>query len=920
METRMNRVLVGMALCLCMAWPAAGVLAGGEPVPEQATRVSVNASGTIQNPGQIPGAIRLDDFLGPRDGSPRSNCKADVDNNGLVNGLDIQCFVDCFMGVTNPLCNCVNADMNNSGGVDAADIAPFVAAVLVGECVDPCANAVWNNGSPDGDVGVLSTRGAGQDAWAIDDFVIASNTDVTGLVFYAAASPNFNFTGFVDVIIVLDNGGVPGATLIELQNLPAVRTDTGQNFGFYGRLYEYQVTISPAVFLWPGNWWIGGRPLQVAPVFGSFAASTTQTSGSRTYVLNPGQNITSWTLASAAYGVDPADLAFCVQGGPGIPPTGACCWFTNTFVWQCVSNISWQDCLAQPGTQHQWTIGVTCAQLDPICGGGACCRPDGTCFQALPAACVPPNVFRDGEPCNPNPCVGACCVSTPEPGCVANVTEEACGQLNGFWIVGGTCPDSCLGACCFEDPQGCQELFLSQCLIQGGAFMGEGTRCTDPCVCPYQIPPNDNCAFVTPVPLVPGTPLVFSGDNTCATNAGCTTIDPAVWHAFTTTGDCTTVTIDYCDSPQDPPVVFVVLYTTCPCGTAIQRTSIDWQGCPSNPDAPVITWANLPAGTYYYPVYSDPADAAIGPYTITVNGVTGTPAANDMCADRIPISGTGQWTFDTSCCTDEGHANGTCVSSGWGPRADIWYLWTSTAAGLHCFSLCDGTSFDAVMTMYSTTDCGLVGSGTQVGCSDDDCGTGGGPSRFEFNVPSVGAQYLIRIGGWGNTSNPTATGPGRLTITTGACPSLGGAIDECTGAEYILCGESRLINLALMTRNPSDPLVPCYFSGPNQANKSAWLLFTATAPTVRIQTCNSPIPPGSTPLDTQVTLWPGRCGDYGRAIACSEDDCGSAPNPGWLSTFCANVTVGQTYIIEITSYHGGGNAFNTLVEVTCPCP
>ena len=32
-----------------------------------------------------------------------------------------------------------------------------------------------------------------------------------------------------------------------------------------------------------------------------------------------------------------------------------------------------------------------CADLDPPCGGGACCAPDGTCLDTLPADCVDPN-------------------------------------------------------------------------------------------------------------------------------------------------------------------------------------------------------------------------------------------------------------------------------------------------------------------------------------------------------------------------------------------------------------------------------------------------------------------------------------------------------------------------------------------------
>jgi hypothetical protein len=57
----------------------------------------------------------------------------DMNMDGLINGLDIQCFVNCLIDgfrACSPNCNCACGDMNGDGFVNAADISPFVAALL----------------------------------------------------------------------------------------------------------------------------------------------------------------------------------------------------------------------------------------------------------------------------------------------------------------------------------------------------------------------------------------------------------------------------------------------------------------------------------------------------------------------------------------------------------------------------------------------------------------------------------------------------------------------------------------------------------------------------------------------------------------------------------------------------------------------
>jgi hypothetical protein len=62
-------------------------------------------------------------------------CPGDLNGDGLVNGRDIQGFINCVLGVPRPDDNCTCADMNGDGISDLADLIPFVSRILL--CV-PC--------------------------------------------------------------------------------------------------------------------------------------------------------------------------------------------------------------------------------------------------------------------------------------------------------------------------------------------------------------------------------------------------------------------------------------------------------------------------------------------------------------------------------------------------------------------------------------------------------------------------------------------------------------------------------------------------------------------------------------------------------------------------------------------------------------
>ena len=155
-------------------------------------------------------------------------------------------------------------------------------------------------------------------------------------------------------------------------------------------------------------------------------------------------------------------------------------------------------------------------------------------------------------------------------------------------------------------------------------------------------PPNDLCGDVTPEDLSTGSSITFTGDNTGATFAGDAApgspMDiglPSVWHAFTTT-DCADVVVSYCGIDPAFGNTWNWLSTDCPASDMINATTSNTTDCGDGNKT--IYFNNLPAGTYYLPVLTDPFANSEGPYSIEVSasacGSNSPP--NDLCADVTP--------------------------------------------------------------------------------------------------------------------------------------------------------------------------------------------------------------------------------------------------------------------------------------------
>ncbi len=239
---------------------------------------------------------------------------------------------------------------------------------------------------------------------------------------------------------------------------------------------------------------------------------------------------------------------------------------------------------------------------------------------------------------------------------------------------------------------------------------------------------NDNCEYVTPVPLTDGVPVTFVGDNTHATHQ-CDFFDGAhTWHAFTL--DTTMrVTLDYCATEPAFTNAWLNLALGCPCTDISSSGEYDWETCG---DANVtITWDVLQPGTYYYPVMVD--EGAQGPYTLHVVGeaVAVYCSASGDCSGGS-ISRVAVGTIDNSSSCDDGYSDFTGQS-------------TTMEAGLSypiTIELGSGVYLDIGMAWVDWNQDFLFEYSEEV---DLDVGSGEGPYTGYVNPPANATNGPTRM-------------------------------------------------------------------------------------------------------------------------------------------------------------------------------
>jgi hypothetical protein len=145
----------------------------------------------------------------------------------------------------------------------------------------------------------------------------------------------------------------------------------------------------------------------------------------------------------------------------------------------------------------------------------------------------------------------------------------------------------------------------------------------------------------------------------------------------------------------------------------------------------------------------------------------GTPVENDLCADSLDIA-EGTTTYSNVGATTDGPGLPESCNEGFGLAfgADIWYDYAPILSGEVTISLCEGTDYDARMSLYAGCAC-PPSNANLVACNDDGCGDPGTPPTITAMVEE-GTCYKLRIGGFGS-----AQGPGTINIDLAGvvCPT-----------------------------------------------------------------------------------------------------------------------------------------------------
>ncbi|MBK9175215.1 MAG: hypothetical protein IPM46_02525 [Flavobacteriales bacterium] len=298
--------------------------------------------------------------------------------------------------------------------------------------------------------------------------------------------------------------------------------------------------------------------------------------------------------------------------------------------------------------------------------------------------------------------------------------------------------------------------------------------------------PNDQCGSVVAEPLVAGGQLDFTGDNSLATPSGDWPVGspfagaPVVWHGFTLS-ECTTVSVAYCG--QDPVWgnTLGILARDCPASDLVYFSTYNNTNCSDGNRTYIFN--SLADGTYYLPVLLHPSSGSVGPYTITVSGISCPPPPTyyDQCsqAQYQPLAVGGSITFagDNTTATTTGDFP---VGSPFEAAPVVWHGITTTTCTRLSVAYCgQSPTWDNTLG-FLARDCPASDLVFFTNFNDTDCGDGNHTYVFS-NLPA--GSYLIPV-----LRDPAnnAIGPYTLQVSATSCPAVPPANDDCSSITPVL--------------------------------------------------------------------------------------------------------------------------------------
>ncbi len=376
------------------------------------------------------------------------------------------------------------------------------------------------------------------------------------------------------------------------------------------------------------------------------------------------------------------------------------------------------------------------------------------------------------------------------------------------------------------------------------------TSCTPP-----PAPDNDDCSSVTPTALVNGAGAVtFTGTTLGATASAQETDvfggDAYVWEAVTLSASCSNLTIDYCGTIAGNMDNVMIVFTDC----LTDYTIGDYEFTTCGDENATITFINLPAGTYYLPVLSDPINNALGDYVMNVSSIDCPESPDCVTGPITPVDGATVPAYDLFTLTWTAPASGPTPTS-----YDLYVGTLPDGSDLQYFDSSNTTSYSAYvgeenLTLYWSV-IALNGTTEATGCS------------------------LL----WSFVTDSGPTPP----VNDNLCDAI--ALDmntESAGNAFYDVNA---------TSQAGEVIGSCFNGG---INGSVW--FTFVAPASGQVTVSTDVA-GGTHEDTEVAIYaaPTDCANaatLGAEIGCSQD----IGFPNFLSTISATgLTPGATYYIQV---------------------
>lgn len=276
--------------------------------------------------------------------------------------------------------------------------------------------------------------------------------------------------------------------------------------------------------------------------------------------------------------------------------------------------------------------------------------------------------------------------------------------------------------------------------------------------------------------------------------------------------------------------------------------------------------------TYFVRVYAyDFEDLITGDFTICVQGIVA--PENDECVDAIVLS------VGENCTPTTGNLHGATESlegcAGYNEANDVWYSFVATSSILE---ISVETQEDVVLQVFE----GTCGSLDDMVCVDDYLEN----ENYASTDFVVGQTYFVRVYAYDYND----LGVGDFTICVQGFTTV--INNDCSTATTLISSTTCTpVSGTLINSTVSDIEDECN----NYENHDVWYSFVA-------QSANTTIIVESLDLmDPIISVYTGACGSLTQ-VSCEDDEGGEIEE-----LELSNLTVGSTYFIRVTDYHGGSD-------------